>query len=125
MTKQYICNGCYTFYDFTHKCDKVCYLCTATPCTKDLAKYCGTCNWRFLSEKCFQNHLTLKVKCKLVCQWSQVCPKFSYVVSGDSKHECFKKFCTFCYKNQPSEHCCYVTPLKPGKLSDKFFILFL
>ena len=52
-----------------------------------------TCNRRFLSEKCFQNHLTLKVKGKLVCQWRQVCQKCSCLVTSDSKHECFKKFC--------------------------------
>jgi len=68
MAKKYICNACDTLYDFTHKCDKVCSLCTATPpCFKDRAKYCATCNRWFLSEKCFQNHLTLKVKGKLVC----------------------------------------------------------
>jgi len=68
--KNYICNGSNTLYNFTHKCDKVCSLCTTTPpCTKDQATYCSTRNRRFLSEKCFQNHLTLKVKCKLVCQW--------------------------------------------------------
>jgi hypothetical protein len=43
-----------TLYDNTHKCDKACALCTATPpCTKDQVKYCGTCNRYFLSEKCF------------------------------------------------------------------------
>ena len=30
MAKKYICNGCDTLYN-THKCDKVCSLCTATP----------------------------------------------------------------------------------------------
>jgi len=56
MAKRYICNGCDTLYNKTHKCDKVCSLCTATPpCTKDPAKYCSTCNRRVLSEKCFQS----------------------------------------------------------------------
>ena len=36
-------------------------------------KYCRICNRRFLSEKCFQTNLTLKVKGKLVCQWRQIC----------------------------------------------------
>ena len=122
MAKRYICNGCDTLYDYTHKCDKVCSLCTATPpCTKDQAKYCATCNRWFLSEKCFQNHLILKVKGKLVCQWRQVCRNCSYLVTCDSKHECFKKFCTFCNKKQPSGHLCYVAPLKPSKLSNKYF----
>ena len=61
MAKRYICNACDTLYDKTHKCDKVCSLCNATPpCTKDQTKYCSTCNRCFLSEKCFQNHMTLK-----------------------------------------------------------------
>ena len=50
MPKSYICNGCDTLYDYMHKTDNVCSLCTATPpCTKDEAKYCVTCNRRFLS----------------------------------------------------------------------------
>ena len=49
---------------------KACSLCTDTPlCTKDQTKYCVTCNRWFSSEKCFQNHLALKEKGKLVCQW--------------------------------------------------------
>jgi hypothetical protein len=112
-------------YDFTHKCDKVCSLCIATtPCTKDQTKYCGTCDTQILSEKCFQNHLTLKVKGKLVCQWRQVCRNCNYLVTADSKHECFKKFYTFCNKKQPSGHFCYVAPLKPSKLLDKFLYVF-
>jgi len=63
MAKKFICNGCDTLYDFTHKCENVCSLCTATsPCTKDQAKYCSTCYRLFLSEKYFKNHLTLEVK---------------------------------------------------------------
>ena len=99
MAKKYICNSCDTLYDSTHKCDKICSLCTATPpCTKDQSKYSCTCNRWFLSEKCFQNHLILKVKRKLVCQWRQVCRNCSYLVTSDLKHECFKKFCTLCNK---------------------------
>jgi len=50
MAKQFICNGCDTLYDFTHKCDKVYSLCTAAPpCTKDQTKYFITCNRRFVS----------------------------------------------------------------------------
>ena len=97
MAKKYISNGSDTLYDKTHKCDKFCSLCTATPpCTKDETKYCVTCNRRFLCEKCFQNHLTLKVKDKLLCQWRQVCRNCSYSVTADSKHECFKKFYNYC-----------------------------
>jgi len=74
MAKKSICNGCDTLYDNTQKCYKICSLYTATPpCTKDQSKYCSTFNRRLLSEKCFQNHLTLKVKGNLVYQWKQVC----------------------------------------------------
>jgi hypothetical protein len=31
MAKKYICNACDTLYDFTHKCDKTCSLCTNKP----------------------------------------------------------------------------------------------
>jgi hypothetical protein len=125
MAKRYTCNACDTLYNITHKCDKVCSLCTCTqPCTKDQKRYCATCNRWFLSDKCFQNHVTLKVKGKLVCQWRQICRNCSYLVTLDNKHECFKKFCKYCYKNQPSGHFCYVAPLKPSKLSDRFLYIF-
>ena len=59
MAKKYICNACDALYDFTHKCDKTCSLCTnPPPCTKDKTKY-SACNRWFLSEKCFRNHLIL------------------------------------------------------------------
>jgi hypothetical protein len=122
---RYICNGCDTLCNFTHKCDKVCSLCTATPpCTEYQSKYCCTCNRWFLCEKCFQHHIILKVKGKLVCQWRQVCRNCSYLATSDSKHECFKKVFTFYNKKQLSGHLCYVVPLKPSKLSNKYLYVF-
>jgi hypothetical protein len=100
MAKKYMCEACDSLYDNTHSCDKKCSQCTATPpCIKDLSKYCGICNRWFLSEKCFQNHLVLKQKGKLVCQWKQIYRKCNYTVRTDSKHECDKRFCTYCNKN--------------------------
>ena len=103
MAKKYICNVCDALYDFTHKCDKTCSLCTnQPPCTKDKTQYCSTCNRWFLREKCFQNHLVLRVKGKLVCHWRQVCRNCNVLVTSDNKHECFKRFCSNCNKLQPS-----------------------
>jgi len=99
MAKKYICNACDTLYDNTHKCDRTCSLCTATPpFNKNQSNYCATCNRWFLSEKCIQNNLTHKVKGKLVCEWRQVCRNCSFTVTGDNKHECFKRFCNYCNK---------------------------
>ena len=75
-------------------------------------------------EKYFQNHLVLIVKGKVVCQWRQVCRNCSFLVISKNKHECLKKFCTNCNKLQPSSHFCYVAPLKPSKLSDRFLDVF-
>jgi hypothetical protein len=83
-------------------------------------KYCSTCNRMFLSEKCFRNHVSLKVKGRLVCQWRQVCRNCSFLVTADQKHECFKKFCTLCNKLQPSGHHCYMAPLEPSRLSNRY-----
>jgi hypothetical protein len=125
MAKKYVCNGCDTLYDNTHKCDKVCSLCTNTPpCKKDQFRHCDTCNRRFLSEKCFENHLKLRKKGKTVCQWRHVCPNCTFLVTTDSKHECGKKFCSYCNKKQPVGHFCYVAPLKATKLSEKFMYVF-
>jgi hypothetical protein len=121
MAKKYICNACDTFYDSTHKRDRVCSICTATPpCTKDGSMYCATCNKWFLSEKCFQNHLTHKVKVKLAFRWRQVCPNCSFTVTCDNKHESFKRFCNYCNKKQLSGHSSYVAPLNPSKLTNRF-----
>jgi len=121
MAKMYICKRYDTLYDKTHKYDKFCSLCKATPpSTKDHAKDCNACNRRFLSEKCFQNHLTLKVKGKLVCQWRQVCRNCNVLGAG----ECLKKFCNNCNKKEPSGHFCYAAPLKYSKFSDTFFFVF-
>jgi hypothetical protein len=74
MAKKYICDACDTLYDYTHKCYKSCNLCTpTTPCTKDQPTYCS--NRSFLSEKCLQNRLRVRVKGKPVYQWRQVCQK--------------------------------------------------
>jgi hypothetical protein len=126
MAKKYICNACDALYDFRHKCDKTCSLCTiAPPCTKDKTNYCATCNRWILSEKCFQNHLIFRVKGKLVCQWRQVCRNCNFLVTSDNKHECFKRFCSNCNKLQPSGHFRYVAPLKPSKLTNRFLYVFL
>jgi len=72
----------------------------------------------------FQDHLTLKLKGKLVCQWRQVSQNCSYTVTANSKLECFKRFFNYCNKKQPSCHFWYVTPLKPSKLTDRFIYVF-
>jgi hypothetical protein len=64
------------------------------------------------------------VKGKLVCQWTQVCRNCNFLVTLDSKHEYFKKFCNYCLYMQPFSHFCYVAPLKPSKLSDRFMYVF-
>jgi hypothetical protein len=80
MVKKYICDACDTLYYKTHKCNKICSLCTSTlPSTKDQPGYCNTCNRSFLSEKCFQNNLTISVKGKAVYQWRQVCRKCNFL----------------------------------------------
>ena len=94
MAMRSICNGCDTLHDCRRKGDKVFSMCIATPlCTKSQTKHCSICNRRFLSDKSFQNHLTLKVKGRLVSHWRQVCRNCSYSVTAEFKHECFKKFC--------------------------------
>ena len=58
------------------------------------------------------------MKGNLVRQWRRICRNFSFTVTGDSERECIKRFCTYCYKNQPSGHFFYVAPLKPSKMTD-------
>ena len=49
-----------------------------------------------------------------------ICRNCNFLVTPECKHECFKKFCNYCNKKQPSGHFCYVAPLKPNKLEEKF-----
>ena len=87
MAKMYLFKAGATLY-ISHKCDKDSYLNTATPPYKnDQLKYCIECNMLFLSEICFQNHVTIKLKGKLVCQWRQECRNCSYKVTAYSNHE--------------------------------------
>jgi hypothetical protein len=84
-----VCNVCDALYDKTLTPDNARY--TATPpCTKFQLMYFDTCNRSFLSDKCYQNHLTLSVKSKLVCDCRAVCINCSFLVTSDSKLECFK-----------------------------------
>jgi hypothetical protein len=125
MAKRYICNACDALYDFTHKCDKVCSMCTCTPpCTKTQWKHCDTCNRSFLNDTCFQNHVTLRVKGKLIFAWKQICKTCSFLVTSDNKHECVKRFCNVCNKLRHAGHFCYMSPLKPSKLSSKYMYVF-
>jgi len=68
--------------------------------------------------------MTSKVKDKVVCSWRKVCRNCSFTVTGDSKHECIKRFCNYCNKRQLSGHFCYVVLLKPSKLTDRFLCVF-
>jgi hypothetical protein len=43
------------------------------PCTKGQSSYCDTCIRSFLSDKCYQNRLTVRVKIKLFSEYKQVC----------------------------------------------------
>jgi hypothetical protein len=76
------------------------------------------------SVKCFQNYLTLRVKGKLVLSVETSVPKFQLFVTLNSKHESLEKFSNYYNKKQPSGHYCYVAPLKPSKLSDKYVYVF-
>jgi hypothetical protein len=50
--------------------------------------------------------------------------KMQFLVTANKKHNCFKKFCTYCNKLQHSGHFCYVATLKPSKLTDRFMYVF-
>jgi hypothetical protein len=73
MAKQWMCNArkpCIT------KHSRVTTLAPSAPprpCTKFQSKYCDTCNRSFLSDKCYQNCLTVTANSKLVCECRRVC----------------------------------------------------
>jgi hypothetical protein len=50
--------------------------------------------------------------------------KLCFTLTGDNKHECFKRFCNYSNKKQISGHFSYVAPLKPRKLTNRFMYVF-
>jgi hypothetical protein len=89
ITKKYICNACDTLYSEKHKCDSLLPMYTYTALYERSVK---VLSYNFFSEKCFQNHLTLKLKGKLVFPWRQACQNYSFTATGNSKLECIKYF---------------------------------
>ena len=59
-----------------------------------------------------------------VCDWRRVCRNCSFLVTSDSKLECFKICCNICNNKQPSVRLCYLTPLKTGQISHRFVYFF-
>jgi hypothetical protein len=123
MAKRYIYNGCNTLYDYTNKCDKSCSLYSATPVRR--IRPCIVVHAKPLSQsEMLSASLTHKMKGKLVRQWKKICQERNYLVTGDCKLECGKRYCNYYNKRQPLSHSCYVAPLTPSKLSDKYMYIF-
>ena len=72
IAKQYICSVCDALYDKIYTSHNACPP-THAPCTKFQAMYCDTCSMSFLSDKCYQNRLTVRAKSKLFCECRRVC----------------------------------------------------
>jgi len=92
----------FTRYTTMHTC-----VTAPAPCVlihRLVRKDSSTCNRLVHSGEYFQNHLTLKVKGKLVCQWRQLCRNCNFTVRAASKNECFKKFCNYSNKKQLPGH---------------------
>jgi len=88
MAKRYISTTCETFYESTHNCDKAWTLCTAKPPyfkNQCIVLHVTGSSW-------LKNHLTLKAKGKVACQWGQVCWNCSFTVKGDSNTNSSRDF---------------------------------
>ena len=80
------CYGFDSLYEFTHKCDKVFPCVLLHHSVLRIRPSIVVRHRRFLSDKCVQNHVTLKVKVNLICHWRQVSRNCSYLVTVESKH---------------------------------------
>jgi len=84
---------------------------------------CESCNRKFRSRSCFENHKTNKLEGKTVSEKVRNCPVCNVYITRKN-HEYFKPFCANCNKNMEINHLCNIQPLK-NELSSADNVLFV
>lgn len=104
----YFCKKCLKGYMSlsSHKCVSTCRYCFSPgKCETIFKKDCLKCHRYFISEKCFENHISNKI-----CNNYKYCKKCKKLYK-DKIHDCGMKKCRLCKKIVPlSIHDCFVTP---------------
>ena len=74
---------------------------------------CSSCRRYFVSDKCYQTHLTLGM-----CNVMRTCSDCGKVYYTYSKHVCGMVFCKMCGHHQPQDHLCFIKPLNRASEGD-------
>ena len=114
MAKPYVCKdcgiGCRSH--LTHKCDETCTDFMPTqPCTfSGIRITCASCNRKFRSHKCFNRHMTNKLRRKTLRAQKRNCSNSGNLLSH-KKHDCYKTYCKNCMQYKMIGHLCYIKTL--------------
>ena len=115
LEKTYFCKQCQLGYDHkaSHTCKNGCSCCKmATKCSFTDWKLCENCHRYFVSEECYNNHITQDI-----CKYIQCCNDCGQTFHKYHKHICGVKYCKYCRAEKPVSHTCYIQPLKQKKPS--------
>lgn len=122
----YFCNTCNRRYSrrIEHNCVYRCTSCTSSPiCDKNVQEICcSSCNRKFFGQKCFQNHISLKI-CEKI-RYCQLCGKTVLGFKKNDIHICGYNYCSLCQETRHSDHQCYIPKYKPKTLKNRVFVFF-
>lgn len=129
------CPECNKGYRFSHNnCQKHCSRCFCTPPCREVDKSitCDNCLRSFSSDVCFANHKKIirHISNKFsVCDAIKICPTCLKMIRISDKHayvhKCGYTFCQICYCKKPTNHLCYMRPVKNDTVSsDNTLIIF-
>ena len=110
VARSYYCNVCDVGYNNVglHICKDGCPCCKAQQrCEFVEWKTCSLCRIHFVSDRCYQRHLT-----KGLCNVIQACADCGKVHHTYYEHVCGSVYCKVCKKHQPENHKCFIYPLK-------------
>ncbi|KAK4883382.1 hypothetical protein RN001_006701 [Aquatica leii] len=128
FTAAYFCEYCKKRFNNKRSHKRCLYTCSAChespPCSYENEKlHCNACFRDFYGAACIENHRKTKLCAKLIrCR---LCLHTVWVTKK-TEHKCGFTYCRLCFKLQPLQHFCYMTPDNPRKeLKQKKSFLFI
>ena len=125
--KDYYCNICLKGHNSmeSHTCVKKCKSCLQSTCSAidlDATIKCDNCNRFFKNLECFANHRKIPKKGRSLCEKLKTCKdcgrRYKVNSKKETSHLCDSIYCSNCKMEVPSDHLCYIKPLRASKESD-------
>ena len=112
----YYFDNCHVGYNLGgHVCKQQCKCCHAqTACAFQKWVLCPSCRRYFVSDTCYQTHLTSGV-----CNVVRSCTDCGKVYHTYNKHVCGMVLCKMCGIHQPQDHLCFIKPLNSADKGDE------